>query len=279
MKKIHISLMVLLFVAVLAFPIISLISIEEEPADERINCVINNHGITEDAAGKPIYSWGLVRGKNGDVPQVAEPDKELLYKYSGVYLGDTDQNKIYLTFDEGYENGFTADILDTLKEKNVKAVFFITGDYLEDSPELVGRMIEEGHEIGNHSKNHYSFAKISSKEVENEIKELDNKLLELFNKTTYFVRPPKGEFNETSLCAIESIGKKCMMWSFAYKDWIINSQNGSKYAYDTIIGNLHNGAIILLHAVSQDNALALGDVIDEARKRGFEFGEPGDFKS
>lgn len=279
MKKLHISIMVLLFVAVLAFPIISLISFEKEPNKENINCILKEQGTSVDAAGKPIYSWGLVRGKNGDIPQVAEPDKELLYKYSGVYLGDTDQNKLYLTFDEGYENGYTADILDTLKEKNVKAIFFITGDYLKDSPELVGRMINEDHEIGNHSMNHYSFATISGKEVENEIKELDNKLIELFGKGTYFVRPPKGEFNETSLCAIEGIGKKCMMWSFAYKDWLPNSQNGSKYAYETIIKNLHSGAIILLHAVSQDNAQALGDVIDEARKRGFEFGEPQDFMS
>ena len=103
MKKIHISLMVLLFVAVLAFPIISLISIEEEPADERINCVINNHGITEDAAGKPIYSWGLVRGKNGDVPQVAEPDKELLYKYSGQLKKQTlGETASYTSFEQPF---------------------------------------------------------------------------------------------------------------------------------------------------------------------------------
>lgn len=277
MKKMHITIMIVLFIAVLSFPVISLISFEEHVQKEADNCSLSERSATVDASGKAMYSWGLVRGKNGDIPQVAEPDKELLYKYSGVYLGDTDSNKIYLTFDEGYENGYTSQILDVLKEKEVKAIFFITGDYLEDSPELVKRFIDEGHEVGNHSMNHYSFATISSKAVENEIKELDNMLFDLYGKRTYFVRPPKGEFNETSLCAIEGLGKKCMMWSFAYKDWIVDARNGKAYAYDNIIKNLHNGAVILLHAVSQDNAAALGDVIDEARRLGYEFGLPQDF--
>lgn len=279
MKKIHITIMIVLLIAVLSFPVISLISFEELTKEDADNCSLSERSATVDAAGKALYSWGLVRGKNGDVPQVAEPDKELLYKYSGVYLGDTDSNKIYLTFDEGYENGYTAQILDVLKEKDVKAIFFITGDYIEDSPELVKRFIDEGHEVGNHSMNHYSFATISSKAVENEIKELDTMLFDLCGKRTYFVRPPKGEFNETSLCAIEGLGKKCMMWSFAYKDWIVDAQNGKDYAYDNIIRNLHGGAVILLHAVSQDNAAALGDVIDEARRLGYEFGLPQDFMS
>lgn len=277
MKHIHIFVMVILFIAVLLFPVISLITYQEN--DNGNQCNISERGEITDASGKSIYSWGLVRGKNGDLPQVSEPDKELLYKYSGVYIGDTDKKYIYLTFDEGYENGYTPKILDVLKEKNIKAVFFITGDYLNRSSELVQRMLEEGHEVGNHSMNHYSFATISAAKVQEEIKLLDDMLFEKFGRKTYFVRPPKGEFNESSLKAISESGKKCMMWSFAYKDWIADSPNGVKYAYDNIINNLHNGEIILLHAVSSDNAEALASVIDKARELGFEFGDPQDFIS
>lgn len=268
--------MIIIFVTVLVFPLLSLISEDQQNSDM---CTLSEQGVSMDAAGKSIYSWGLVRGKNGDLPQVASPDKTLLYKYSGVYIGDIDSKNIYITFDEGYENGYTNEILDVLKSKNVKAVFFITGDYLERSSELVRRMLEEGHEVGNHSMNHYSFATISGEKVEEEIRLLDEMLFEKFGRKTYFVRPPKGEFNETALSVIEAMGKKCMMWSFAYKDWIAEGGGGKKWAYDNIVNNFHNGEIILLHAVSPDNAAALSDVIDEARRLGYEFGDPGEFKS
>lgn len=192
-------------------------------------------------------------------------------KYDAYFIGE-DQKVIYLTFDEGYENGYTPQILDTLKEKQVPAVFFVTLDYVKSQPELIQRMIDEGHVIGNHSDKHPSFPDVSAERCEEEIRNVDQYLADNFGYTGMnLFRPPAGEFSERVLAQVQSLGYKTIFWSYAYKDWDPNNQMGADKALEKVNGALHNGAIYLLHAVSKDNADILGDFIDEARSQGYEF--------
>ena len=179
-----------------------------------------------------------------------------------------------LTFDEGYENGYTASILDTLKEKGVQAVFFITGDYLDAEPELVGRMIEEGHIVGNHSENHPSFPTISLDKQREELAALAKKMEDQFGYTMALFRPPCGEFSERMVENVRNFGYKTVFWSYAYKDWDPAGGIGAEAACDKAVNALHDGAIYLLHAVSPDNAAMLPDFIDRTREEGYVFVTP-----
>ena len=222
---------------------------------------------------KEMCSWGIRRNTDHKTPFADNGVDELLGKYNSYYLGDTTKNKIYLTFDEGYENGFTGSILDTLKAKNVKAVFFITGPYLKDHKELVERMVKEGHSVGNHTVNHPSLPQISDDKVRNEVKELDYSFYESFKEHMKFFRAPKGEYSERTLKITNEMGYVNLFWSLAYDDWYRDKTRGYQYAHKIVTDNLHNGAIILLHAVSKDNAKALPYIIDTARDLGYEFGD------
>lgn len=192
-------------------------------------------------------------------------------QYNATAMDDTEELVITLTFDEGYENGYTASILDTLAEKGVKATFFIVQDYAERQPELVQRMIDEGHTIGNHSVNHYSMPEISVEEMREEILGLHEYVLEHFGVQMTYFRPPKGEYSELSLAVTADCGYKTMLWSFAYADWNKNSQPDPEESLQKMIDRLHPGAIYLLHAVSETNATVLGDFIDAAREAGYTF--------
>ena len=220
-----------------------------------------------------LLRWGISRRGYNEIPDADPGAPELLRKYGGVYLGDTSQKKIYLTFDEGYENGYTAKILDVLKENNVNAIFFITGPYLKEHEDLVRRMVEEGHEVGNHTVHHPSLPSLDDKKIEEEILELDKAFYEIFGKKMKYLRPPKGEYSERTLAITKQLGYTNLFWSFAYDDWHRDRVRGKEYAYEKVMNNLHNGAVILLHAVSKDNADALDMIIKGARERGFEFGD------
>ena len=189
--------------------------------------------------------------------------------YNANFIGP-DEKRIYLTFDEGYENGNTADILDILKEKNVKAVFFVTGHYVKTNPELVQRMIDEGHIVGNHSMNHKNFPSITPEEMYAEVQELHDYVQENFGYTMFLFRYPEGVFSEQSLAVLQDAGYQTAFWSYAYNDWDINNQPDPDTAYQKVTGALHPGAIYLLHAVSETNSQILGDFIDEARAQGYE---------
>lgn len=180
---------------------------------------------------------------------------------------------IYLTFDEGYENGYTPAILDTLKEKNVKAVFFCTMDFVKSEPDLVRRIIDEGHVLGSHSVSHKSMPKLSVEEQKKEIMELHTYVQENFGYTMYLFRPPMGEFSEQSLAVTADLGYTSVLWSFAHLDYDVNNQPSKEEAYNTMVERLSKGAIYLLHAVSSANTEALGDFIDKAREEGYEFKE------
>lgn len=226
-----------------------------------------------DADINRVRGWGIVRAKDNKTPQADPGAPELLKKYNGIYIADTNKPVIYLTFDEGYEAGYTANILDTLKKHNVNAIFFITGPYLNQHEDLVRRMVEEGHAVGNHTVGHYSLPTLDDEKMKKEVSELDRVFYEKFKKHMVFLRPPKGEYSERSLKITSEMGYINVFWSFAYKDWDRNSQKGWEHAYNNVMPNLHNGAILLLHAVSSDNAQALDRIITDTRKKGYEFGD------
>lgn len=192
-------------------------------------------------------------------------------KDNAITYDSRGEKVLYLTFDCGYENGNTEIILDVLKEKNVKAAFFCTLTNIESSPELMARIINEGHILGNHSANHPCFDEISREEMAKEIEECDNYLRENFGYTSPYFRFPKGEYSENALELVNSIGYKCVFWSLAYNDWNTDQQKGGDYAFEKVTSRLHPGAIILLHSVSSDNAEAMGRIIDYARNQGYEF--------
>ncbi len=187
----------------------------------------------------------------------------------GLFIGDSTNKQIWLTFDEGYENGCTAGILDTLKEKNVRAVFFVTYDYCKRNPELVKRMIAEGHTVGNHTWSHPSLPECSPDELYSELSLLHEYVHDEFGYDMYVMRPPKGEFSQRVLACAKELGYTTVLWSFAYPDWDVNNQPDQEQAFQKITGKSHNGAVYLLHAVSETNAAILGRVIDYWRDSGF----------
>ena len=215
--------------------------------------------------------WGIKKVKN-DEPEIPLSQKEMLTKYSSFYMDNNKSKKIYLTFDEGYENGYTSQILDTLNEKKVCATFFITAPYAKEQTELINRMINEGHIVGNHTINHPNLAKLGdSEKIKQELVGMNDLVKELYGYEMKYMRPPEGVYSEKVLSIAKDSGFKTVFWSFAYKDWDINSQKGKDYAFNEVKQYLHDGAILLLHAVSKDNADALGEIIDYARSCGYEF--------
>ncbi len=225
-------------------------------------------------ASAVTMGWGLSWRKGSTEPITDPGSEDLLSKYGGVFRGDASSREIYLTFDLGYEAGYTEQILDTLKEKDVKAIFFLLKNYVERNPDIVRRMIDEGHIIGNHSMNHKSLTTLDSQTFDQEVDGFNEMMQREFGITTTFFRPPCGEYNESVLSRLHEKGYTTLFWSFAYKDWDKDSPKGADYAVDKIISKLHNGMVILLHSATPDNAQALAKVIDTARIEGYAFGHP-----
>jgi len=218
------------------------------------------------------HSFGVPQ--NGVVNGISKESQEFFDQkgYAAVTYDNKSTAKVlYLTFDCGYENGNTAIILDVLKEKKVPAAFFCTVDEMRDAPDIVARMIDEGHIVGNHSLSHPHFSAISRTEMAKEVLEADNYLRQNFGYSAPFFRFPYGEYNESALEAVASLGFTSVFWSSSYKDWDVNDQKGEQYAYDMVTSRLHPGAVILLHSVSSDNAQAMGRIIDKARAEGYTF--------
>ena len=224
------------------------------------------------ALPKEAITWGPgVQKDDKGIPIACLQLQDQYGKYDALFLGPED-GKIYLTFDEGYENGYTADILDTLQNKGVTAVFFITLDYAEREPELVKRMIAEGHVVGNHTANHPNMTKISIEKGREEVQELQEYMLQNFDYAMTLFRAPEGAISEQSMALLQSLGYQSVLWSFAYFDWDVNQQMDEQKALEKLCENHHPGAIYLLHAVSRTNAHVLGDFIDRMRQAGYEFG-------
>lgn len=202
-------------------------------------------------------------------------------RYGALTLDRKSGEKVlYLTFDCGWEyENLTSKVLDTLKEKNVPAAFFCTLDHIQKQPELIARMIKEGHIVGNHSATHPSFASISREKMVNEIETTENYLRENFGYAAKYFRFPAGEYTENALDLVSSLGYMSVFWSVAYNDWNVDNIQGKDYAVKTVTDRLHDGAVILLHSVSKDNAAALGEIIDRARSMGYEFKALTDYKA
>lgn len=216
-------------------------------------------------------NYGIAKSFNGNRPYPGDKMHNLIVNNNGYYIAD-DSNNIYLTFDCGYENGYTKSILKTLREENVKAIFFITGHYLRSAKDLVEEMINDGHIIGNHSYNHKNFSKISKYEMLKEIKLLEDEYYKTFNsRLSKIVRPPEGAISDVNAKALKDNGYMSLYWSLAYVDWYKDKFNGNHYSYNNVIPRLHNGAIILMHTVSKDNMMDLKDIIIKAKELNYSF--------
>lgn len=216
------------------------------------------------------FGWGFSKNKNHTQPYIGSYEKEIQGTNS-YYVGDDDEKVVYLTFDAGYDNGNLIKILDCLDEKDVQATFFVTGDFVNRFSDLTIEINNRGHLVGNHTYSHKNITSLNKKEIEKEIRMLENDYYEVTKDSLDpFFRPPAGVFNKESLSAVSELGYNTVFWSVAYKDWEVNNQNGIEYSVKSVIDNLHNGAIILLHTVSSDNALALPLIIDKIREEGYE---------
>lgn len=191
------------------------------------------------------------------------------YENFNAFALSSDEKRILLTFDQGYENGYTEQILDTLKEKNVTAIFFLTGDYAKTETALVKRMIDEGHMIGNHGMTHADFTKLSHEEMIEEIQSLHHFVAEKYGYEMQYFRFPCGEYNDESIKCVNDLGYKTVFWSFAHVDWYVDNQPDTNVAREKLCNSAHGGAIYLLHSVSSTNAAILGDVIDNLRCQGY----------
>jgi peptidoglycan-N-acetylmuramic acid deacetylase len=216
--------------------------------------------------------WGFKRGVNGQQADAGKTLESLLGRYGSFYKADPNKKVLYLTFDNGYENGYTEKVLDVLKKEKVPATFFVTGHYLLSASDLVKRMVKEGHIIGNHSWHHPDLTKVSDERLTRELEKIRVKTEELTGqKQMMYLRPPRGVFSERTLDLAKQQGYTHVFWSLAFTDWVTNNQKGWKYSYDSIMRQIHPGAIILLHSVSSDNAEALEKVIQDLKKQGYTF--------
>lgn len=227
-----------------------------------------NHPALQAESG---YGWGYKKNSEHQIPDIGTY-KDMLERYDAYYADDSGEKNIYLTFDNGYEQGHTEGILDVLKQEQVPATFFVTGHYVKEQPKLVKRMVDEGHIIGNHSYHHPDFTIMRKPEIKKELEDLEEAVAEVSDqKELTYLRPPRGIFSENTLKWTQELGYTHVFWSLAFKDWETDKQQGWKYAYDEIMEQIHPGAILLLHTVSSDNADALERVIKELKKQGYTF--------
>lgn len=242
----------------------------------RKETIVTNSNATEYDNKK--IGWGIKRSNNNEQPDLGSTNKKLIDENGDIAMGNKEDKFVYLTFDEGYEAGYTEKILDTLKANEVTAAFFITGHYLNTQEELVKRMIDEGHIVGNHTVNHPSMPDLDDEKLKEEITKLHTTVYEKFGYEMKYLRPPKGEFSQRTLHITKSLGYTTVMWSFAYDDWDENKQGREEYAKEKILSNLHNGAVILLHANSKDNCNILDEIIKEIKNQGYEFKTLDEFR-
>lgn len=217
-------------------------------------------------------NWGLSFQQDGE-PPVANASFEELKKYNAYYAEDTSEKKLYLTFDAGFENGNTPAILDALKKHDVKATFFVVGTYIKDNPDLIKRIHEEGHLIGNHTYHHPDMSQIATKEsFHKELKDVETEYKNVVGEEmTKFYRPPQGKFNETNLQMAKDLGYHTFFWSLAYVDWYENDQPSKEEAFQKLLGRIHPGAIVLLHSTSKTNADILDELLTKWEEMGYKF--------
>ncbi len=234
--------------------------------------------VTHPAGASPVVpasadgNWGLSFQQEGK-PPVGNATSDYLKQFNAHYNAETEEKVIYLTFDAGYENGNTPAILDALKKHNAPATFFLVGNYLNTSPDLVKRMVAEGHNVGNHTFHHPDMSKISTKEsFEKELSDLEA----LFQQTTgqamkKYYRPPQGKYSEANLAMAKEMGYHTFFWSLAYVDWYEDKQPSKEEAFKKLTGRIHPGAIVLLHSTSKTNGEILDELLGKWEEMGYHF--------
>ena len=217
-------------------------------------------------------NWGLSFQEEG-APPVANASMEELAKYDAHYASDTTEKILYLTFDCGYENGNTPLILDALKKHNAPATFFVVGNFLSTSPDLVKRMVAEGHMVGNHTFHHPDMSEIATQETFlKELQDVENLFTEVTGqKMTKYYRPPQGKYNEKNLQMAKDNGYKTFFWSLAYVDWYQDDQPSKEEAFDKLLNRIHPGAIVLLHNTSSTNGQILDELLTKWEEMGYQF--------
>ena len=221
----------------------------------------------------PTGSWSLSFRQEG-APPIGTAGADQLGRYDAAYLGDTSEKVLYLTFDAGYENGCTAQILDTLKKHNVKAAFFLVGNYIQRNADLVRRMVQEGHTVGNHTMHHPDMSKLSDFNAFS--RELSD-LAELYEQTVgqpmpRYYRPPQGIYSEENLKMAQQLGYRTVFWSLAYVDWNNDAQPSREQALSKLLPRTHPGAVVLLHSTSKTNAEILDELLTKWEEAGYRFG-------
>ena len=218
-------------------------------------------------------AWGLSFRQDNTPPQGPASTQELA-RYNAAYLGDTQEKVIYLTFDAGYENGCTAKILDALKDHNVPAAFFLVGNYMEKNPDLVRRMVEEGHTVGNHTMHHPDMSKLTELEsFSAELTQLEALFKDISGtEVPKYYRPPQGTYSKDNLIMARDMGYRTVFWSLAYVDWNNDAQPTAEEAFAKLMPRIHNGAVVLLHSTSQTNAQIINELLTKWKDLGYTFG-------
>lgn len=225
-------------------------------------------------ASAEITNWGLSFQEEGK-PPVANASSEYLAQFNALYCVPTDEKTLYITFDAGFENGNTAKILDALKKHNVKATFFLVGNYFNTQPELVKRMVAEGHTIGNHTYSHPDMSAVADEvSFRNELEKNEELYKEIIGKDMpKLYRPPQGKFCESNLKMAQKLGYKTVFWSLAYVDWYENDQPTKEEAFAKLVPRAHSGAVVLLHSTSATNGEILDELLTEWETMGYTFGD------
>ena len=245
-------------------------------------CLLLCLGIFADTRPQSVScgSWGLHFGAEGEMP-TGNASKEALKRYDAAFCGSGEEKRLYLTFDAGYENGCTAQILDTLKRHDVPAAFFLVGTYVEKNPDLVRRMVQEGHTVGNHTQSHPDMSKITEKEAcAGELAAVE----EVYKTVTgaplpKYYRPPQGVYSEENLRMAQALGYKTVFWSLAYADWDNKAQPTHEQAFSKLLPRTHDGAVVLLHSTSRTNAAILEELLTRWKEMGYSFGTLDDLFS
>lgn len=224
------------------------------------------------AISSTAENWGLSFQEDGQ-PPVANATSDELKAYNAYYAEDTDEKVLYLTFDCGYENGNTEPILDALKKHNAPATFFVVGTFISSEPELIKRMHDEGHIVGNHTYHHPDMSQISTKEAfEKELKDVEDLYTEITGESmTKYYRPPQGKYSTENLQMAKDLGYQTFFWSLAYVDWYQDDQPSKEEAFDKLLGRIHPGAIVLLHSTSSTNAQILDELLGKWKEMGYSF--------
>ena len=219
-------------------------------------------------------AWGLSFQTKG-APPIGNASVQKLAEYDAAFLGSGGDKTIYITFDAGYENGCTGQILDVLRAHNAPAAFFVVGSYLDKNPELVCRMVSEGHLVGNHTYSHPDMGKIADRQhFAEQLQRLEKVYQDLIGEPmSKLYRPPQGKYSTANLAQAKEMGYTTLFWSLAYVDWYTDKQPSRETALQKLVPRIHPGAVVLLHSTSATNAAVLDELLTKWESLGYTFGD------